>query len=324
MTVQSDHERVAVEQAEARNGALFGLVAFGLWGFYGLFFGAIGHINALEIVAHRAFWSVPIAAAAVWALGRFVDLPPILADRGLIARLLLTSLLVAVNWGLFVWAVATGRTLETSLGYYINPLLNVLIGYVLLNERLTPWQLLAVAFAALAVAVQTVMAGVFPWLALVLAGCFAAYGYLRKTMPVGPVQGYLVEATILSVFGVGIIAWLAWRQGVHFGNTTADTLLLIASGPMTALPLMLFSAAARRIRLATLGLMQYIAPSGLFVTAVFAFGEPLDAWRLASFALIWSALAIYSLEALRLDRLARARATASAAAAAPAAPGPAS
>jgi chloramphenicol-sensitive protein RarD len=164
----------------------------------------------------------------------------------------------------------------------------------------------------------------FPWVALVLAASFGAYGYLRKTIPIGPVQGFLVEALVLSVCGGAIVAWLAWQSELSFAASAVDTLLLIACGPMTALPLMWFAAAARRIRLATLGLLQYIAPSGLFLTAVFAFGEPLDVWDLATFGLIWTALAIYSLEALRLDRRARLRATRSDAASAGGSRGPAS
>jgi chloramphenicol-sensitive protein RarD len=307
MTAVSD----AIEaRAEAHKGVVFALLAYGLWGFYALFFRAVGHIDVLEIVAHRAFWSVPIALGVLWALGKLDDLTLLLSDRRLMLRLSLTSFFVAVNWSVMVWAVSVDRTLEASLGYYINPLLNVVIGFVLLNERLTRPQVVAVTIAGFAVAVQTVLAGVFPWVALVLAGSFATYGYLRKTMPIGPVQGFLVEALVLSVAGVAIVAWLAWQSDMRFGASTADTLLLIACGPMTALPLMWFAAAARRIRLGTLGLLQYIAPSGLFLTAILVFGEPLDGWGVATFVLIWTALAIYSAEAFRLDRSARKRASA--------------
>jgi chloramphenicol-sensitive protein RarD len=315
-------------RAESRRGVVYALLAYGLWGFYGLFFGAVIHIPLLEIVAHRAFWSVPVAVGVLWALGKLSDVALVLADRRLVVRLLFTSFFVAVNWSVMVWAVSVDRTLEASLGYYINPLLNVVIGFVLLNERLTPPQVVAVAIAGVAVAVQTLLAGVFPWVALVLAGSFATYGYLRKTMPIGPVQGFLVEALVLSVVGVGIVAWLGWQSEMRFGASTSDTLLLIAAGPMTALPLMWFAAAARRIRLGTLGLLQYIAPSGLFLTAILVFGEPLDGWGLATFVLIWVALAIYSAEALRIDRSAqkraRARATESDAAAATGLRGPVS
>ena len=319
---------VSDARAEAHKGVVFAILAYGLWGFYALFFYALAHINVLEVVANRAFWSVPVALVVLWALGKLTDLSLVLSDRRLVVRLLLTSMFIGLNWGVLVWAVSADRTLETSLGYYINPLLNVVIGFLLLGERLTRPQVVAVGIAAFAVAMQTVMAGVFPWVALMLASSFAAYGYLRKTMPIGPVQGFLVEALVLSVVGIAILGFLAWQSDLRFGATTSDTLLLIACGPMTALPLMWFSAAARRIRLSTLGLMQYIAPSGLFLTAIVAFGEPLDGWGLATFVLIWTALAIYSLEALRLDRIAhrraRERARESDAAAASAMRGPAS
>jgi chloramphenicol-sensitive protein RarD len=325
MTAVSD----AIEaRAESRRGVVYALLAYGLWGFYGLFFGAVIHIPLLEILAHRAFWSVPVAVGVLWALGKLSDVALVLADRRLVMRLLVTSFFLAVNWTVMVWAVSVDRTLEASLGYYINPLLNVVIGFVMLNERLTPPQVVAVAIAGIAVAMQTLLAGVFPWVALVLAGSFATYGYLRKTMPIGPVQGFLVEALVVSVVGVGIVAWLGWHSEMRFGASTSDTLLLIAAGPITALPLMWFTAAARRIRLGTLGLLQYIAPSGLFLTAILVFGEPLDGWGLATFVLIWVALAIYSAEALRIDRSAqkraKARATESDAAAATGLRGPVS
>ena len=324
MTALSQNQAPSASREEARKGVVYALAAYVMWGFYGLFFEALGHIDGLEVIAHRAFWAVPVAFLALWAFGRLSDLAPVLLDRRLGARLLLSTLLIGVNWGLFVWAVTSGRTLETSLGYFINPLLNVVIGFLLLGERLTRPQVVAVALAAFAVAVQTVMAGVFPWVSLLLAGTFAGYGYLRKTMPIGPVPGFLVEALLLSLFGLMVVVWLGWQGELRFGASAGDTLLLIASGTMTAMPLMWFSAAARRIRLSTLGLLQYIAPSGLFLSAILVFGEPLDAWGLATFGLIWAALAIYSLEALRLDRKAQRQARESGAAAASGSPEPAS
>jgi chloramphenicol-sensitive protein RarD len=201
--------------------------------------------------------------------------------------------------------VAVGRTLETSLGYYINPLLSIVLGFLLLGERLTRVQMAAVILAVAAVLIQTLVVGVFPWLALTLAGSFALYGYLRKTIDVGPVQGFFVEAVLLSVVGIAIVGWLEATGRASFGRGASDTFLLIACGPMTAAPLMLFAAGARRIRLSTMGMLQYIAPTGLFLTAIFALGEPADRWTLVSFSLIWLALALYSFEAFRLDRQAR-------------------
>ena len=288
--------------SESAKGVVLAVMAYGLWAFYGLFFKQLAHIDPLEVVAQRGFWAVPVAGAILFAMGRTRDIARAFQTPRLMGMLFLSSLMVAISWGFFVWAVGAGRTLETSLGYYINPLLSILIGYVLLGERLTLLQKCAVGLAATAVVIQTLVVGVFPWLALTLAGSFAMYGYLRKTINVGPVQGFFVEAVLLSVVGIGIMAWLFAHGRASFGGTWHNTLLLIACGPMTAAPLMLFAAAARRVRLATMGMLQYIAPTGLFLTAIFVFGEPVDAARLTGFALIWTALALYSFEAWRLDR----------------------
>ena len=291
--------------SEAGKGVMLAIAAYGLWAFYGLFFKQLSHIDPLEVVAQRGLWSVPVAGVILFAMGRTRDIARAFTTPRLVAMLFLSSLMVAISWGFFVWAVGVGRTLETSLGYYINPLLSILIGALLLGERLTVMQKCAVGLAAAAVVIQTLAVGVFPWLALTLAGSFAAYGYLRKTIDVGPVQGFFVEAVLLSAVGVGIMAWLGAEGRVSFGGSGRDTFLLIACGPMTAVPLMLFAAAARRVRLATIGMLQYIAPTGLFLTAILVFGEPFDVARLSGFALIWTALALYSFEAWRLDRKTR-------------------
>jgi chloramphenicol-sensitive protein RarD len=297
--------RSSAVASEAGKGVMLAIAAYGLWAFYGLFFKQFSAIDPLEVVAQRGFWSVPVAGVILFAMGRTGDIVRAFTTPRLMAMLFLSSLMVAISWGFFVWAIGVGRTLETSLGYFINPLLSVLIGAVLLGERLTLVQTCAVGLAAVAVVIQTLVVGVFPWLALTLAGSFAAYGYLRKTIDVGPVQGFFVEAVLLSVVGAGIMVWVSAQDRASFGGSGRDTFLLIACGPMTAAPLMLFAAAARRVRLATIGMLQYIAPTGLFLTAVFVFGEPLDAARLSSFALIWTALALYSFEAWRLDRQTR-------------------
>ena len=285
---------------------MLGIVAFSMWGFYALFFKQLAHIDPLEIVAHRAFWSISVAGAILLYMGRTADIKRALASSKIMRILFVTALLVTINWGFFVWAVAVGRTLEASLGYYINPLLNVLVGYALLGERFTNPQRIAVSLAVLAVTTMTFSVGVFPWLSLLLGSSFACYGYIRKTMDIGPVQGFFVESLILSVFGLAIVVWLANSGEMRFLSNTKDTLLLMVCGPMTALPLMLFAAAARRLRYSTVGLLQYIAPTGLFLTGVFVFAEPVGWGRWAAFAMIWTALAIYSFEAIRLDRKTRA------------------
>lgn len=305
MTVHS--ETTAADNGE-RTGILLAVMAYGLWGFYALFFKQLADVSPIEVTAHRALWAVPIAGVVLLILGRTRDIPRVLRTPRLLGLLVLTTCLVTINWGFFVWAVSVHRTVEASLGYYINPLLNVLVGFVVLKERMSPLQVLAVALAVSAVLIQTVALGVFPWLAVLLGSTFCLYGFLRKTIDVGPSQGFFIEASILSLGSLGLLWWLHLHGELHFGHSLHDTVFLILGGPMTAGPLMLFAAAARRIRFSTLGLLQYIAPTGLFLTAVFVFGEPVGFWRLLSFVLIWTGLALYSLEALRRER--RSRATA--------------
>jgi chloramphenicol-sensitive protein RarD len=192
-----------------------------------------------------------------------------------------------------------GRTLESSLGYFINPLMNVVMGYLFLGERFTRPQMVALGLVTVAVVVQTVSAGVFPWLGLMLAATFCIYGFLRKTIAVGPTQGFLIEVAILALPMLGVQAWLAAHGQAHFGANSFDTLMLMGCGVLTAAALILFAASIKRIRYSTAGLLQYLSPSLVFLTAVFIFGERLATWNLISFAIIWLALAIYSVSALR-------------------------
>ncbi|MGE4247481.1 MAG: EamA family transporter RarD, partial [Parvibaculaceae bacterium] len=241
------------KSAERRAGIAYAVGAYGQWGFYGLFFKLVSVMNPIEVVAHRAFWSMPVAAAALIAMRKLHEVLRAVADPRVLLKLVVTAMLVASNWGFFVWALAMDRTLETSLGYYINPLLNVVIGYVLLGERFTKAQTVAIGLAVLAVCIITVETGVLPWLALLLASTFCAYGYMRKTIPVSAVQGYLVESVILSLLGLPIALWFAMTGKAAFLSNTHDTVLLLLCGPVTALPLMMFSAAARRLRFSTVG-----------------------------------------------------------------------
>lgn len=206
-----------------------------------------------------------------------------------------TASLITVNWGLYVWAIAVDRTVETALGYYINPLVSVALGAVLLGERFSVPQIVAVALATLAVVVLTVTSGGLPWVSLALAISFATYGYLRKTLPIGPSQGFFLEVLILCLPFAGYIIWLAARGEGHFLDTGAtDTILLMLCGPVTAMPLLLYAFGAKLLRLSTIGLMQYIAPSMVLLTAIFVFGEPFDDVHAAAFGLIWLALIIYT------------------------------
>ncbi|MEO9877319.1 MAG: EamA family transporter RarD [Anderseniella sp.] len=282
-----------------RNGIICALIAYLMWGTYAAFFALLAHVNALEVVAHRAFWSIPIAAAVMLVMGRTQDVLRVVKTPKLLGLMCLTTLLVTISWGVFVWAVAVGRALETSLAFYINPLLNVAVGYLVLREKMTGLQFIAIGLAVTGVAYQTWALGAFPWLSLLLGAAFSAYGFLRKTIDVGPVQGFFVESFILSVLGLAVVSWLGTQGPLAFGSDWNTTALLLACGPMTALPLMFFATAARRIRFSTLGLLQYIAPSMLFLTAVFVLNEPMQPAQLVTFGFIWTALALYSFSSLR-------------------------
>ena len=287
---------------ESEKGVVLALMAHLVWGGMALYFGLIRHISPAEIAVHRGLWSLPIAAFIVWYLGQHRDVLAVLAKPRTLALLALTSSLIVFNWGFYVWSIQEGRTLESSLGYFINPLLNVVMGYVFLGERFTMPQKLALGLAAIAVLIQTVALGHFPWLGLMLAVTFCLYGFLRKTISVGPTQGFFIEVAIVALPLIGAQAWLVSRGEAHFGGTVFDTSMLIGCGVMTAASLMLFASSIRRIRYSTAGLLQYISPSLVFLTAVFIFGEPLDTLKLVSFVIIWAGLGIFSVAAIRDER----------------------
>ncbi|MCB1376984.1 MAG: EamA family transporter RarD [Alphaproteobacteria bacterium] len=288
--------------SDAEKGVMLAVMAHLVWGGMAVYFGFIRHVSPVEIAVHRGLWSLPIAAAMVWYLGQYRDVLRAIASPRNLAILVLTSALIVFNWGFYVWSIEVGRTLESSLGYFINPLLNVVMGYIFLGERFTRPQLLALGLAVVAVLIQTVALGAFPWLGLMLASTFCLYGFLRKTIPVGPTQGFFIEVAIIALPMLGVQYWLASHGEAHFGATAFDTLMLMGCGVMTAAALMLFAASIRRIRYSTAGLLQYISPSLVFLTAVFIFGEHLDLWKMVSFLFIWLALAIFSVATIRDER----------------------
>jgi len=296
---QSLHPRA---MSEAEKGVFLAIAAHIVWGGMAVYFGMIRHISPLEIAVHRGLWALPIALAIVVYFGQFRDAMKVFTSPRVLAILTLTSALAVFNWGFYVWSIEVGRTLESSLGYFINPLLNVVMGYLFLGERFSWPQKLALGLVTVAVVVYTLSAGVFPWLGLMLASTFCLYGYLRKTVAAGPTQGFLIEVTIMALPMLGVQAWLASRGEAHFGGNAFDTLMLMGCGVLTAAALMLFAASIKRLRYSTAGLLQYLSPSLVFLTAVFIFGERLDSWKLVSFAIIWLALAIYSVSALRDER----------------------
>lgn len=301
-------EAIALDaESKARRGFLLALGAYLLWGLLPFYMKAVAHLPLAEVIAHRIVWSVPIAAVVlVWA-GRTADFKAAIRSPRTIAMAALTAALISVNWGIYVWAIAVDRTVETALGYYINPLVVVVVGAVLLGEKLDRLQIAAVALAALAVTLLTIEGGKLPWVSLALAFSFAAYGFFRKTLPIGPSQGFLLEVLLLSVPALGYIVYLITTGQDHIVSSNGtDTALLIGCGPVTSVPLLLFAFGAKLLRLSTIGIMQYIAPTMVFLIAVLIFDEPFGTAQAIAFGLIWTALAMYSWSMLMAARRAAA------------------
>ncbi|TFI56408.1 EamA family transporter RarD [Sphingomonas parva] len=291
-------------QNPARGGLLLGFSAYLLWGFLPLYFKAIHHVGPVEIVSHRIVWSLFVLGllAALWR--KWSGIRAALATPRLVMTLTLTAALIGINWLVYIYAVVSGHVLEGSLGYYLNPLVNVLLGVLLLNERLSLFQKIAVGLAATGVAILAAGAGSALWISLSLAGSFALYGYLRKVAPVDSLEGLSIETIVLTPLA---LAWILWAQqsgdGGFLRDRTTD-ILLILGGAVTAIPLLLFTAAARRLPYSTLGFLQYVAPSLQFLLAVLVFGEPLTTAHAICFALIWTALVVFIVEGVRTGRAA--------------------
>jgi chloramphenicol-sensitive protein RarD len=280
-------------------GIAYAVFAYVLWGVFPVYFKALHDVPAAEILAHRMVWSL-VFVAAVLALRRRWDwLADVLARPALVGRFVATAALVTVNWGVYIWAVNAGRVVDASLGYFINPLVNVAIGAIVLHERLRPAQWIAVALAATGVAWLTWHAGALPWIGLTLAFSFAAYGLLRKTASLGAAEGLALETALLAPLALAYLGWLGAADRSAFGDGSAATRwLLAAAGPVTALPLLAFAAGARRIPFSMLGLLQYIAPTLQLLLGVWLYREPFEPGKALGFAAIWVALAIYSIEGL--------------------------
>ena len=277
------------------SGILFALGAYLSWGLFPLYFRQIAAIPALQIVAHRTLWSLVFVAVVLLATRHMAWLRTVSAATW--RRFAVSALLIATNWLTYVWAVGHGHVLDASLGYFINPLVNVALGFAVLHERPRRVQWLAVGLAAFGVVWLTVTAGRLPWVALVLAVSFGLYGLMRKTAALGAIEGLTLETVILAPLALGGLLW--WSQdGSMASQTPVDWAWLIGTGPVTAGSLLLFAAGARRIPLATLGIVQYVSPTLQFLLGVFLFHEPMDAMKLVAFGFIWSALAVYSAESL--------------------------
>ena len=298
--------RVAAQHSTARAGLLFGLGAYLLWGVLPLYFKALAHVLPTQVVAHRVLWSLLLLAGLIFISKRLPALKAAFADMRLLGVLAGTSLLIAVNWLVYIWAVVNGHVLEGSLGYYLNPLVNVLLGVFLLKERLTRAQTAAVLLAGSGVAVLAAGAGDGLWISLTLAGSFAVYGFLRKIAPVDALEGLTVETLLLAPFALAWLLWLGGQGHAAMGMDIVTDLLLVLAGAVTAVPLLLFTAAARRLPYSTLGFLQYIAPTIQFLLAVGLFGERFTPAHMVCFGAIWTALAIFAAEGIRSNR-ARAR-----------------
>ncbi|MEM9106688.1 MAG: EamA family transporter RarD [Pseudomonadota bacterium] len=281
-------------------GFIYGISAYLLWGIFPFYLKAVSHIPAIEVVAYRVLVSVPVAGVIILALGRTQDLKRAFASPKTLAAATLTATLISINWGLYVWAIAVERTVEAAFGYYINPLVSIMLGAVFLGERFNRLQTFAIALAVIAVGILTVHEGGLPWISLCLAFSFGFYGFFRKTMPVGPTQGFFLEVVLLSLPALVLVLVLAHRGTDHFlAGDPVDTWLLLLAGPTTAIPLILYAWGAKLLPLSTIGLMQYVTPTMMFLIAIFVFREPFSSWQLVAFCFIWTALALYSWSTLR-------------------------
>ena len=288
---------------EQRLGLLLGVGAYAAWGVVPLFWALLRQVPPLEILAHRAVWGLGAFALFIAATGQGRALAATARDRRALAILLGSGALLAGNWGLFIWATLSGHLLQASLGYFINPLVSVALGVGFLGERLTPRTLAAIGLATIGVGYLTVTSGGVPWVALALAGSFGAYGLVRKVIAVPALVGSTLETVAMAPLAIGYLGYLASRGAGSLGHASVGTHgLLVATGFVTAVPLAWFTAAARRLPLSTVGLLQYLAPTGQFLTAVLAFHEPLSGRKLVAFAFIWAALAVFTVELVARTR----------------------
>lgn len=286
---------------EQRLGLAAALTSYFIWGVFPLYFQLIKHVSAFEILLHRILWAVPVLILVLTVRKSWVKVLDVFRTPRVLGGLLLSSLVISTNWFIYTWLVTKGDVLEVSLGYFINPLMTVALGVVFLRERMRPLQVAAVGLACLGVVNQILFLGVAPVAALALAATFACYAFIRKLTPVGPMSGLFVEVLFVFPPAIAVFLWLNASGGAQFFNSPSVTLLLFLCGPLTVLPLVLFSFGARRLRLITLGISQYLGPTLQFVIAL-ALGEPFSIVQGVTFACIWAGLAIFTAEALTQDR----------------------
>jgi chloramphenicol-sensitive protein RarD len=285
-----------------RQGLLYGLAAYAVWGLMPLYFAALNRAGPIEVLCHRICWSLPLLAVLLTFSRRWSEVLRCLRAARTMKLLMVSTVLIALNWFAFIYGVASERVADTSLGYFITPLVNVVLGLVFLGERLRPWQWVAVALATSGLAVRVWTLGELPWIALTLAGAFGLYGFVRKQTPVESLVGLSVETAILFPAALAVLLWKGIDGTGHFGDDRTLSTLLAGSGVATAIPLLFFGAAARRLPLTVLGVLQYLAPSVSLLLAVFWFHEPFTVESAVSFGLIWSALALFTAESLLARR----------------------
>ncbi|MFN0253085.1 MAG: EamA family transporter RarD [Kofleriaceae bacterium] len=283
--------------SERQRGLVYGVLAYGLWGFAPVFWKQLAHVDAPELLAHRAVWGLGTFALLVAIAGQGAALSRALRDRRLVGLMFVSGALLALNWGIFVWAAIRGHLLEASLGYFINPLISVAIGTIFLRERLTRLQWIAIALAAIGVGILTWRAGRVPYISLLLASTFGVYGTIRKLAKADALVGSAIETALMVPFAIAYLVYDS-AHGVLGHGSVADHSLVISTGVVTAIPLVLFTSAARRLPLSTVGFLQYLAPTGQFLLAVLVYDEPLASEKLVAFVFIWTALVAFSIAIL--------------------------
>ncbi|ROZ82235.1 EamA family transporter RarD [Pseudomonas neustonica] len=290
---------MAIKLDENSQGIAYGVSAYMLWGCFPLFFALFDGVPAYEILVHRIIWSCVFLTLLITLMRRWAPVVNALAHPGRLGRVAGCAVLIALNWGVYIYSVETHHVLQASLGYFLTPLINVALGMLILRERMARLQGVAVALAVVGILVQLVLLGTIPWIAVILALSFGTYGLLRKQVLLDGLSGLFVETLLLLPLALLALAAMAQLELSHFTQDARTLMLLLASGVFTAVPLLAFAGAARRLRLATLGFLMYINPSMQFLIAVFAFKEAISSVQLASFALIWLALLLYSWSAWR-------------------------
>jgi chloramphenicol-sensitive protein RarD len=283
----------------AREGVIAGLAAYLMWGFLPIYFKSVGEVDPTEVLAHRIIWAVPFGALIVMLRRQWPEVGRALTHRRMLGWLSISTLFIAMNWFVYIWAIQDGRILETSLGYYINPLTNMLVGVWLFGERLRRFQMVAVALAFIGVLVLTISGGVVPWVALFLAVSFTVYAAIRKRVVIGGMPGLFVETVLLLPFALIWFGYLfSSSQMVFATGDSSMTFWLMMAGPVTVVPLLCFALAARRVSLTTIGFMQFLAPTLQFGTGIY-YGETLTTAHLICFTFIWTAVAFFTFDAIK-------------------------